>query len=431
MVPIAAPNATANTKNMTSTTKSTPKGILPHNFLLYHRGLVSTGSSFSLKLCSVVSNDAEEDSVGSAGIWFALEYEDVTGAVFPVCVSGLCGGRRAGVTASNNGTEGKEGAKKVVALRGDTGDAGVMKGSSGSTGLGAGMMRDALASAASEALVGPSSGYLEYGGSCSVCPSGPMISCSSPSGPSTLWYPFPCPGKPRGMFVWMGGSGGCAGSVGNGSSMSSSIPLCEYMAYGCVGRCSDIDLCGCRSVEAVATLDVRAMVCCGYMPYGWLGPVSKGLSPFEVVANDPVLLTDMRCAKGDGELGPRLCIACGRLSCAVESRTFAVLFRVAVLRRSLSGGGFDVDVCRCIVSFASWFGLSPWCPSFALAFAGRKPSETEGIKSSSSGSISKSSSKTSGLSDCRRWGSLSLLRRSMTPTLSLRALEALSSFQAS
>jgi hypothetical protein len=39
----------------------------------------------------------------------------------------------------------------------------------------------ALASAAMDALVGPASGYLEYGGSCSVCPSSPMMSCSSPS----------------------------------------------------------------------------------------------------------------------------------------------------------------------------------------------------------------------------------------------------------
>jgi hypothetical protein len=53
---------------------------------------------------------------------------------------------------------------------GDTGDAGVLKGSSVSMAgfRGVGMIRDALASAAIEAFVGPSSGYLEYGGSCSV-----------------------------------------------------------------------------------------------------------------------------------------------------------------------------------------------------------------------------------------------------------------------
>lgn len=91
-------------------------------------------------------------------------------------------------------TEGKSGAddmaagvEKEVALNGDIGDTGVMNGSSESNNCpGAGTMRDALASAANEALVGPSSGNLEYGGNCSVCPSGPMISCSSPSGPSTL-----------------------------------------------------------------------------------------------------------------------------------------------------------------------------------------------------------------------------------------------------
>jgi cytochrome c5 len=89
----------------------------------------------------------------------------------------------------SRGTEGRSGTEKEFALRGDTGETGVMKGSSGSViALGAGSTRDdALASAAREALVGPSSGKRVYGGSCSVCPSGPMMSCSSPSGPRTLW----------------------------------------------------------------------------------------------------------------------------------------------------------------------------------------------------------------------------------------------------
>jgi hypothetical protein len=92
------------------------------------------------------------------------------------------------VTEGSKGMAGAAGAGKEGELRDDTGDTGVLNGSSGSaTGPGAGMMRDALACAASEALVGPSSGYCEYAGSCSVCPSGPMMSSSSPSGPSTLW----------------------------------------------------------------------------------------------------------------------------------------------------------------------------------------------------------------------------------------------------
>src|ERR1700759_413811 len=33
---------------------------------------------------------------------------------------------------------------------------------------------------------GPAIGYLEYGGSCSMCPSGPITSSSSPSGPVVL-----------------------------------------------------------------------------------------------------------------------------------------------------------------------------------------------------------------------------------------------------
>jgi hypothetical protein len=113
-----------------------------------------------------------------------------------------------------------------------------------------------------------------------------------------------------------------------------------------------MELRGACSVEEVVTLVVRAIVCCGYMPYGWLGPVSKGLSPFEVVAKDPVELTDARWASGDGELGPRLCMGGWRPSWAIGSRTFAVLFRVAVLLRSLCSG-FEVDVCRCIASVRS------------------------------------------------------------------------------
>jgi hypothetical protein len=146
------------------------------------------------------------------------------------------------------------------------------------------------------------------------------------------------------------------------------------------------------------------------MPYGWLGPVSKGFSELLVVAKEPVELTESRCARGEWWLGPLL--SGGRPSCTVVSCTFAVLFRVAALRKSFS---FDlvVDACRCGVPIRSWSWRS-LCHA-SLAFAGRKPSETEGIKSSSSGSIAKSSSKTSGLLG-RRWGSLSsLLRRSMAP----------------
>jgi hypothetical protein len=170
---------------------------------------------------------------------------------------------------------------------------------------------------------------------------------------------------------------------------------------------------GCCEDEDVATLAVRAMVCCGYMPYGWLGPVSKGLSPLDVVAKEPVELTEARWLRGDGELGPRLCRAAGRPSGGIASRTFAVLLRVAVRRRSRSGGGFDVEVVRWTGSFRSWSWrslLHAW-----LALAGRKPSETEGMKSSSSRSTSWSSSKTLAVLGGREGASLSLLRRSMTP----------------
>ena len=78
-------------------------------------------------------------------------------------------------------------------------------------------------------------------------------------------------------------------------------------------------------------LEGRATVCCGYMPYGWLGPVSNGFSELLVVAKDPVELTESRCARGDCALGRLL--SEGRPSCVVESRALAVLFRVAILRR--------------------------------------------------------------------------------------------------
>lgn len=160
-----------------------------------------------------------------------------------------------------------------------------------------------------------------------------------------------------------------------------------------MGLCRDIGRWDCRPVEAVATLDVRAMVFWGYMPYGWLGPVSKGLSPLEVVAKEPVELTDARCARGDGEDGLWWwCVASGRpaLSCAIESRVFAVLLRVAILLR-LASWGFDMDVWRWGVSSRSWawaWACLWWLPSSLVLLAGRKPSDTEGMKSSSSGSTS-------------------------------------------
>lgn len=60
------------------------------------------------------------------------------------------------------GATGKAGVENEILLAGDEGDSGVLNGSSDSApGTGAGIMRDALSSAATEALVGPSSGYLE------------------------------------------------------------------------------------------------------------------------------------------------------------------------------------------------------------------------------------------------------------------------------
>jgi hypothetical protein len=64
---MAAPRAITKTSNRTRTTTATPKGILPHNFLLCQLILVSVGSIFSEKPCSVESNDAEDESDGSAG----------------------------------------------------------------------------------------------------------------------------------------------------------------------------------------------------------------------------------------------------------------------------------------------------------------------------------------------------------------------------
>jgi hypothetical protein len=46
---------------------------------------------------------------------------------------------------------------------------------------------------------GPASGYLEYGGNCSMCPSGPITSSSSPSGPVVLLYVLGLPINPIGM----------------------------------------------------------------------------------------------------------------------------------------------------------------------------------------------------------------------------------------
>lgn len=168
------------------------------------------------------------------------------------------------------------------------------------------------------------------------------------------------------------------------------------------------------------------MVCCGYMPYGWLGPDSNGGSELLVVANDPVELTESRCARGDWALGPLW--RGGRASCGIESRTLAVLFRVAILRRSLSIG-FVIEVCRCGASFRLWSCRSLCHASFALA--GRKPSDTEGIKSSSLGSISWSSSKMLDWLGRREGSLLSLLRRSIAPAGSWAPQRPCSPFQTS
>lgn len=159
------------------------------------------------------------------------------------------------------------------------------------------------------------------------------------------------------------------------------------------------------------------MVFCGYMPYGWLGPVVNGLSDLAMVAKDAVELTDSRCCKGVAcELGPR---GGGgmpglRSSCDIEFRgngTFAVLFRVATLRRSTESADFVGVICGRAGSFRSWSCRSLFQPS--VVPVGRKPSLTEGMKSSSSWSSAYSSSKTSGLLG-GRWGWPSLeLRRSI------------------
>ena len=59
------------------------------------------------------------------------------------------------------------------------------------------------------------------------------------------------------------------------------------------------DCLACCEVDVVAMLELRAMVFCGYMPYGWLGPLPSGLSGLVVVAKDAVELTDARCCRED------------------------------------------------------------------------------------------------------------------------------------
>ena len=70
------------------------------------------------------------------------------------------------------------------------------------------------------------SGYFEYGGSCSVCPSGPIMSCSSPSGPILLW---------KSLFLLVAGKPiTAAGSVTEASSSAGSVAWL-YKAYGNAG----------------------------------------------------------------------------------------------------------------------------------------------------------------------------------------------------
>lgn len=157
------------------------------------------------------------------------------------------------------------------------------------------------------------------------------------------------------------------------------------------------------------------MVCCGYMPYGWLGPVSKGFSDMLVVANEAVELTESRCCSGDWVSGGRLPTPWGRPSCTKELRTLAVLFLVTVRRRSFPGatGAFEVEVCRWGVSLRSASCGWPSRDSSVLAWVWRKPRPSETMKSPSSKSISYSSSKTLWTLS-RRESVLSwLLRRSM------------------
>lgn len=104
------------------------------------------------------------------------------------------------------------------------------------------------------------------------------------------------------MAVCIAGTVGVMACISRTDEVSSSNPLCEYMAYGCAGRCTDMG----RSplpVEADAMLLERSMVCWGYMPYGWLGPVSKGFSDMLVVAKEAVELTESRWCSGDWATG--------------------------------------------------------------------------------------------------------------------------------
>jgi hypothetical protein len=166
------------------------------------------------------------------------------------------------------------------------------------------------------------------------------------------------------------------------------------------------------------TLDMRATVVWGYMPYGWLGMTPNGLSDRAIVANEPVELIDALCWSVDAcELGNRLCVPDRRPSCAVASRAegvFIVLFREAIRRRSLLSADLVCEREGRCNSSRSGSCRSP-VPGW-LAFAGRKPSETAGMKSSSAGSSAYSSSKTLGLGVSRgrrRSSSSLLLRRSM------------------
>ena len=164
----------ANINNSTSIIRAMVIGILPHSRLDRQLSFVTmdSDSCFSSTTSSEeVSREADSDVVGGRGC-----------ATLPVCVSGRCCGRRAGAIKVRGGDAKGE--------TGDLGDGGAVSVNSASLelaiGLGTGSIGVALASAAKEALVGPSSGCLEYGGSCSMCPNGPMISCSSPSGPICL-----------------------------------------------------------------------------------------------------------------------------------------------------------------------------------------------------------------------------------------------------
>jgi hypothetical protein len=91
-----------------------------------------------------------------------------------------------------------------------------------------------------------------------VCPSGPIMSCSSPSGPSCRWKSALRPGKPACIAV-------TCGAVGSSSETGS--PFCWYSAYGCAGRVMEVKVLEeCRRVDVVVTLDERGTLVCGYMP---------------------------------------------------------------------------------------------------------------------------------------------------------------------